>query len=117
MNGNLTTLEKQNTNVDNFVFQNALAFENGQRMATALSKANLVPKEYQGNMPNCLIALEAAQRLRCARMKHWDGKTHNGPSASSAGMTQAHAPRYELTDSKGTYGLFQTDSVRHSPTN
>lgn len=66
MNGNLTTLEKQNTNVDNFVFQNALAFENGQRMATALSKANLVPKEYQGNMPNCLIALEAAQRLKAS---------------------------------------------------
>lgn len=66
MNGNLPTLEKQNTNVDTFVFQNALAFENGQRMATALSKANLVPKEYQGNMPNCLIALEAAQRLKAS---------------------------------------------------
>jgi len=66
MNGNLPTIEKQNTSVDTFVFQNALAFENGQRMATALSKANLVPKEYQGNMPNCLIALEAAQRLKAS---------------------------------------------------
>lgn len=66
MNGNLPTLEKQNTSVDTFVFQNALSFENGQRMATALSKANLVPKEYQGNMPNCLIALEAAQRLKAS---------------------------------------------------
>lgn len=38
-------------------------FELGQRMAKSLSSATLVPKEYQENLSNCMIALELAQRL------------------------------------------------------
>jgi hypothetical protein len=44
------------------VFANAQSFETAQRIAGALSKASLVPKEYLNNLPNCLIALEIAQR-------------------------------------------------------
>jgi len=44
------------------VFANAQSFETAQRIAGALSKASLVPKEYQNNLPNSLIALEIAQR-------------------------------------------------------
>lgn len=34
-----------------------------QRVATMLSQSTLVPKEYQGNLPNCIIALNMAQRI------------------------------------------------------
>lgn len=38
-------------------------FELAQRAAKALSSSTLVPKEYQGNLPNCIVALNMAQRL------------------------------------------------------
>ena len=38
-------------------------FELAQRAAKALSQSTLVPKEYQGNLPNCIVALNMAQRL------------------------------------------------------
>ena len=44
------------------VFANAQSFETAQRIAGALSKSTLVPKDYQNNLPNSLIALEIAQR-------------------------------------------------------
>jgi hypothetical protein len=37
-------------------------FELAQRMAKALASSSLVPESYRGNIPNCLIALEVAQR-------------------------------------------------------
>ncbi len=43
-------------------------FELAQRMATALSKSTLVPKEFQNNIPNCLIALEMANRMSASPM-------------------------------------------------
>ena len=45
------------------VFSSSSAFETGQRIAKALSISTLVPKEYQGNIPNVLIALELAGRI------------------------------------------------------
>lgn len=45
------------------VFSDQMAFESGQRMAKALASSTLVPKEYQGNIPNVLIAMEAASRI------------------------------------------------------
>lgn len=44
------------------VFANAQSFETAQRIAGALCKSTLVPKDYQNNLPNSLIALEIAQR-------------------------------------------------------
>lgn len=45
------------------VFQNEATFIAAQRMAKILCASNLVPKEYQGNLPNAIIALEMAQRI------------------------------------------------------
>ena len=43
--------------------QQVKAFETQQRIAVALSKGTMVPKEYQGNVANCYIALDVAQRM------------------------------------------------------
>lgn len=38
-------------------------FEKGQRMARMLSESSLVPKQYQSNIPNTMIALELSNRI------------------------------------------------------
>ena len=38
-------------------------FELTQRIAYMLSKSSIVPKDYQGNLPNCIVALNMANRL------------------------------------------------------
>lgn len=38
-------------------------FELAQRAAKALSASTLVPKDYQNNLPNCLVALNMANRI------------------------------------------------------
>ncbi len=38
-------------------------FELLQRVAKAIAASSLVPPQFQGNLPNCIIALEMAQRL------------------------------------------------------
>lgn len=44
-------------------FGNVEAFELLQRQAKLLAASDLVPKEYKGNFPNCVIALEMASRI------------------------------------------------------
>lgn len=44
-------------------FFNLDGFELMQRIAKAFSTADLVPKQYQGNLANCMIALDMAQRM------------------------------------------------------
>ena len=44
-------------------FTTLQGFELAQRAAKALSQSTLVPKEYQNNLPNCIVALNMAQRL------------------------------------------------------
>lgn len=46
-------------------FSNAESFAMAQKMASALAQSSLVPQAYQGRagLPNCLIALEMAQRV------------------------------------------------------
>ena len=44
-------------------FDNSDSFALSQRVATALSKSTLIPKDYQNNLPNCLVALNMANRL------------------------------------------------------
>lgn len=46
------------------VFESLANFESAQRMGKALASSSVVPKEYQGNVSNCLIALEYAARTR-----------------------------------------------------
>lgn len=45
------------------VFSTMAAFEDGQRIAKALSSADLVPAAYKNNIPNTMIALEMANRI------------------------------------------------------
>lgn len=44
-------------------FSNITTFENAQRMASALCKSSLVPKAYQSNIPNTMVAMEMAVRI------------------------------------------------------
>ena len=44
-------------------FGNKDLFEHVQRVAKMFSQSDLVPKRYQGNVGNCIIALEMAQRI------------------------------------------------------
>lgn len=46
------------------IFGSIENFENGQRMATAIAKSTIVPKEYQNNIPNCIVALNLAARTK-----------------------------------------------------
>ena len=39
------------------------SFELAQRVAKCFSMSSLVPKDYQGNLPNCVIALNMAHRM------------------------------------------------------
>ena len=45
-------------------FASAANFATAQRIATGLSQSTMVPAIYQNNVPNCLIALELAARLK-----------------------------------------------------
>ena len=38
-------------------------FEDALRMGNMLAKSNMVPQQYQNNVPNCVIALEMANRI------------------------------------------------------
>lgn len=67
------------------VFAGASAFESAQRMAKALASSTLVPKEYQGNLSNCLIALEIGMRSKASPLMVMQNLAviHGRPSWSS----------------------------------
>lgn len=44
-------------------FASGANFDVGQRMALAISKATNIPKEYQGNIPSILVAMDMAARI------------------------------------------------------
>ena len=44
-------------------FGSSQSFALAQRAASLLAKSSLVPNEYQGNLPNCVIALNMASRM------------------------------------------------------
>ncbi|MCA0388514.1 MAG: hypothetical protein LCH52_08465 [Bacteroidetes bacterium] len=54
---------RDNDNAALEVFTNITNFDNAQRIAKALAASNLIPKAYQGNIANVLVALEMANRL------------------------------------------------------
>jgi hypothetical protein len=45
------------------VFADKAVFEHSQRVAKMMTTSSLVPKEYQNNIPNIMIALEMANRI------------------------------------------------------
>lgn len=51
------------TTKNSSIFSTVKAFEDGQRIAKALSQADLVPSTYKNNIPNTMIALEMANRI------------------------------------------------------
>lgn len=53
-------VSSQSKEVD--IFGNADAFDHAQRVCKVLTASNIVPKQYQGNMPNALVAYEIAVR-------------------------------------------------------
>jgi hypothetical protein len=60
---NQLAVQGQQTNQNTSVFANTGSFENATRMAQALAKSEIVPKTYQGNVANTLVALEMANRM------------------------------------------------------
>jgi len=81
-------MEKQ-TNLQ--VYSNDKNFALAQRIAQSLMASNLVPKEYQNNMPNTLIALEMAGRIGASPlmvMQHLN-IIHGKPSWSSTFIISA----------------------------
>lgn len=50
------------------VFSDAQEFETALRMADCLSKSTIVPKDYQNNPGNCMIAIEMASRINTSPM-------------------------------------------------
>jgi hypothetical protein len=50
------------------VFSGFQEFQAAQRMAQALASSTIVPKDYQNNIGNCIIALDMASRLNAGPM-------------------------------------------------
>lgn len=50
------------------IFSGFQEFQVAQRMAQALASSTIVPKDYQDNLGNCIIALEMANRLNTSPM-------------------------------------------------
>lgn len=62
-----TQVAKSNNKVTDFslgIFGTSDNFIMAGQMAKALSQSTIVPKEYQGNEANCMVAIEIATRLR-----------------------------------------------------
>jgi hypothetical protein len=47
-------------------YNNADNFALAQRMAQSLAASTVVPKEYQNNVGNCMVALDVAARVGCS---------------------------------------------------
>lgn len=55
---------QQNTAPVRAGFMDAAGFDLMQRVSKAFASSTLVPQQYQNNIPNCMIALNLAQRLK-----------------------------------------------------
>lgn len=87
-------------------FSSLACFEGAQRMAKMLASSDLVPKQYANNIPNCVIALEIAQRLGMNPLMVMQNlyMVHNRPAWSSQfliacvnGCKRFSPLRYEFT--------------------
>jgi hypothetical protein len=95
------------------------AFADSQRVAKALTASTLVPKEYQGNISNALVALDMAQRMDMNPLMVMQNLhiIHGRPAWSSKAMIamfnqsgRFSSISYKFTGDKGTddYGCFAT---------
>lgn len=85
MTKELTVSQERSNSMQSYCFANAAAFESAQRMAKPLAESTLVPREYQGNMANCVVALEVAQRIGASPLMVMQNLyiVHGKPSWSS----------------------------------
>src|SRR3990167_3218263 len=84
-------MEKQTKGQSLQVYATGENFDLAQRIAKSLATSDLVPKEYKGNIPNTLIALEMASRIGASPlmvMQHLN-ITHGRPSWSSTFIISA----------------------------
>ena len=83
---NNTQLAKLEGPVTSPSFTDTIAFEHSQRVAKMLSSSNLIPKEYQGNIQNTMIALEMANRIGASPLMVMQNLyiVHGKPSWSSS---------------------------------
>ena len=67
-------------------YGDSASFEHAQRVAKMLSSSNLIPKEYQGNVQNTMIALEMANRIGASPLMVMQNLhiVHGKPSWSSS---------------------------------
>lgn len=67
-------------------FSDSASFEHAQRVAKMLSSSNLIPKDYQGNIQNTMIALEMANRIGASPLMVMQNLyiVHGKPSWSSS---------------------------------
>lgn len=98
------------TNNSVSVFGNKEAFEHNQRVAIMLSKSALVPKDYQNNTANCMIALEMSNRIGASPLMVMQNLyiVHGRPAWSSQFLIATlnatgkfSALRYEHSDKNG----------------
>ena len=91
-------------------FGSSDSFALAQRVATALSKSTLIPKDYQSNMPNCLVALNMANRMNADPLMVMQNLVviHGKPSWSSQFLIATanrsgkfSSLRYRFTGTKG----------------
>lgn len=90
-------------------------FEHAQRVAKMLSSSSLIPKEYQGNIQNTMIALEMANRIGASPLMVMQNLyiVHGKPSWSSTFIIAAlnsskkFSPvRFELGGDGEEYGCY-----------
>lgn len=82
------------TNLTNIPNDNAFSlqtFEHAQRVAIMLSKSDLIPKEFRGNIQNTMIALEMANRIGASPLMVMQNLyiVHGKPSWSSTFIISA----------------------------
>jgi len=91
-------------------FNNSSGFELIQRAAKCLASSNIVPKEYQGNIANCIVALEMANRMRVSPLAVMQSLyiVHGRPGWSASfivgaiNATGRFSPlRYRMTGNEG----------------
>jgi len=72
-------------NANPSMFSTAELFALVQRQATLIAASDLIPKQFQGNVPNCAIALEMASRLGASPFAVIQNMyvVHNRPSWSA----------------------------------
>lgn len=67
-NKEMTTPVSRDIKLGTNIFSGFQEFQVAQRMAQALASSTIVPKDYQENIGNCIIALEMANRLNTSPM-------------------------------------------------